>query len=97
MSGSNVLKSLILATSVALGYCSLPATAAEDRQCKAVTIDFLVAPEATPALLEMLRRESGATELRVERPGHGYTREFNAYRLRVMVDENNFMQSYMCG
>ena len=97
MSSLNALKSLLLATSVSLGFCSMPAMAEEDGKCKTVAINFLVAPEATPALLEMLRRESGATELRVERPGIGYTREHNADRLRVVVDENNLMQSYMCG
>ena len=97
MSSLNVLKNLLLATSVILGVCSTPAMAEQGGKCKEVTINFLVAPEATPALLEMLRRESGATELRVERPGIGYTREHNADRLRVVVDENNLMQSYMCG
>ena len=66
-------------------------------KCKTVAINFLVAPEATPALLEMLRRETGATEIRVEEPGKGYTKEHNADRLRVIVDENNLMQSFMCG
>ena len=97
MSSLNVLKNLLLATSVVLGVCSTPAMAEQGGKCKEVTINFLVAPEATPALLEMLRRESGATEIRVEVPGKGYTREYNADRLRVMVDENNLMQSYMCG
>lgn len=97
MSSLNALKSLLLATSVSLGFCSMPAMAEEDGKCKTVAINFLVAPEATPALLEMLRRESGATEIRVEVPGKGYTKEYNADRLRVMVDENNLMQSYMCG
>ena len=62
MSSLNVLKSLLLATSAVLGFCSLPAMAEQGGKCKTVTINFLVAPEATPALLEMLRRESGATE-----------------------------------
>ncbi|OZY43624.1 hypothetical protein CJF43_01260 [Pseudomonas fragi] len=97
MSSLKVLKSLLLATSVTLGFCSMPAMAEEDGKCKAVTINFLVAPEATPALLEMLRRESGATEIRVEVPGKGYSKEYNADRLRVIVDENNLMQSFMCG
>lgn len=97
MSSLNVLKSLLLATSVVLGVCSMPAMAEEGGKCKTVTINFLVAPEATPALLEMLRRETGATEIRVEEPGKGYTKEYNADRLRVIVDGNNLMQSFMCG
>ena len=97
MSKMTVSKIAALAASMMLAALSLPAMAEEGGKCKTVTINFLVAPEATPALLEMLRRESGATELRVERPGVGYTREYNADRLRVMVDENNLMQRYMCG
>ena len=45
----------------------------------------------------MLRKESGATEVRLEQPGKGYTKEYREDRLRVLVDENNIMQSYMCG
>ncbi|KMM78835.1 hypothetical protein [Pseudomonas deceptionensis] len=97
MSDSTVSRSLVLAASVVLGACSMPAMADEPGQCKAVTINFLVAPEATPALLEMLRKESGATEVRVEVPGKGYSKDYRYDRLRVIVDENNIMQSYMCG
>lgn len=97
MSDSTVSRSLVLAASVVLGAFSLPAMAAQSGQCKAVAINFLVAPEATPALLEMLRKESGATEVRLEQPGKGYTKEYREDRLRVLVDENNIMRSYMCG
>ena len=97
MSSLNALKRLLVASSVVLGVCSTPAMAEQGGKCKQVAINFLVAPEATPALLEMLRRETGATEIRVEEPGKGYTKEHNADRLRVIVDGNNLMQSFMCG
>ena len=97
MSSLNTLKRLLLTTSVLLGFCSIPAMAEEDGKCKTVAINFLVAPEATPALLEMLRRETGATEIRVEEPGKGYTKEFNSYRLRVLVNEGNKLSSLSCG
>ena len=97
MSSLNALKRLLVASSVVLGVCSTPAMAEQGGKCKQVAINFLVAPEATPALLEMLRRESGATELRVERPGVGYTKEYNAYRLRVLVDDQNRVGSQICG
>ena len=97
MSDSTVSRSLVLAASVVLGACSMPAMADEPGQCKAVTINFLVAPEATPALLEMLRKESGATLVRVEKPGDIFTQEVNPKRLRVIVDKNNILVRYLCG
>ena len=97
MSDSTVSRGLVLVVSVVLGACSMPAMADQPGQCKAFTINFPVAPEATPALLEMLRKESGATEVRLEVPGKGYTKDYRYDRLRVIVDENNIMQRYMCG
>ena len=93
----NAVMRLILATSLVLGACSMPAMAAQEGQCKAFTVNFLVAPEVTPALLEMLRKESGATLARVEKPGDIFTQEVNPNRLRVIVDKNNILVRYLCG
>ncbi|KVV01508.1 MULTISPECIES: I78 family peptidase inhibitor [Pseudomonas] len=93
----NAVTRLILATSLVLGACSMPAMAAQAGQCKAFTLNFVVAPEVTPALLEMLRKESGATLVRVEKPGDIFTQEVNPNRLRVIVDKNNILVRYLCG
>ncbi|GLX89702.1 hypothetical protein Pfra02_22710 [Pseudomonas fragi] len=96
----NAVTRLVLAISLVLGACSMPAMAAQAGQagqCKAFTVNFLVAPEVTPALLEMLRKESGATLARVEKPGDIFTQEVNPNRLRVIVDKNNILVRYLCG
>ena len=105
----NAVTRLVLAISLVLGACSMPAMAAQAAQaaqagqagqagqCKAFTVNFLVAPEVTPALLEMLRKESGATLARVEKPGDIFTQEVNPNRLRVIVDKNNILVRYLCG
>ena len=93
----NAVTRLVLAISLVLGACSMPAMAVQAGQCKAFTVNFLVAPEVTPALLEMLRKESGATLARVEKPGDIFTQEVNPNRLRVIVDKNNILVRYLCG
>lgn len=97
MSSLNALKRLLVASSVVLGVCSTPAMAEQGRRRLRRNQKIDCNLFALAALLEMLRRETGATEIRVEEPGKGYTKEYNADRLRVIVDENNLMQSFMCG
>lgn len=97
MSVFTAIKRAFLTASVVLAFISLPVMANQTGQCKAPTINFLVAPQVTPALLEMLRHESGATTVRVEKPGHGYTQEFDLNRLRVLVDDTNHLIHYVCG
>ncbi|MEB0205052.1 I78 family peptidase inhibitor [Pseudomonas sp. CCC3.1] len=98
MSGFNVLKGVLLATGVVLGTASLPAMASEDGKCNTnLALNYVVAPVVTPELVELLRTSYGAKEARVERPGEAFTKEFNAYRLRVLADKDNTLVRQICG
>ncbi len=91
-------KGVLLAGAVILGAVSLTAVAGENGQCNTnLAINYLVPPEATPQVVEFLRTSYGAKDVRVEHPGKGYTKEFNAYRLRVLVDDQNRVGSQICG
>ena len=98
MSTVTVVKGAALAACVAISAFSLPSMAAEDGLCnKNMAINYFLAPEATPQLVEWLRIAYGAHGVRVERPGEAFTKEFNAFRLRVLVDEENILIKQMCG
>lgn len=98
MSTFTVFKGAALAVCVATSAFSLPSMATEDGLCnKNLAINYFLAPEATPQLVEWLRVAYGAHEVRVERPGEAFTKEFNAFRLRVLVDEENVLITQMCG
>ena len=98
MSKTTVSKSAALAASMMLAAFSLPAMAAEEGLCdKNLALNYVVAPEVTPQLVELWRNTYGAREVRVEVPGKGYTKEYNSYRLRVLVNEGNKLSSLSCG
>ena len=98
MTAFTTLKGVLLAGAVALGAVPFTAVANENGKCNSnVAINFLVAPEATPELVELLRVTHGAKQVRVEHPGIGYTKEFNPYRLRVLVDDQNMLSNQICG
>ncbi|KAB0484414.1 I78 family peptidase inhibitor [Pseudomonas psychrophila] len=98
MSKMTVSKIAALAASMMLAALSLPAMAAEEGLCdKNLTLNYVVAPEVTPQLVEFWRNIYGAREVRVEVPGEGYTKEFNRYRLRVLVNEGKKLSSLSCG
>ena len=91
-------KSVTLAACVVLGAFSLPAMADADGKCdRNLAIDYLVAPEATPKLVEFLRNAYGAKVVRVELPGKGYSKELDSYRLKIQVNENNMLVRQYCG
>lgn len=97
MTAFTTLKGVLLA-GVVLGAASLPAMASENGKCNTnLAINYLVPPEATPQVIEFLRTSYGAKDVRIEQPGKGYTREYNAYRLRVLVDDQNRVGSQICG
>ena len=98
MSKMTVSKIAALAASMMLAALSLPAMAAEEGLCdKNLTLNYVVAPEVTPQLVEFWRNIYGAREVRVEVPCEGYTKEFNSYRLRVLVNEGKKLSSLSCG
>ena len=98
MTAFTTIKGVLLAGAVVLGAVPLTATASENGLCNSnLAINYLVPPVATPELVESLRITYGAAEVRVEHPGKGYTKEYNAYRLRVLVDDQNRVGSQICG
>ncbi|MCU1727266.1 I78 family peptidase inhibitor [Pseudomonas sp. 7P_10.2_Bac1] len=98
MTTFTAMKGVLLAGSVILGAVSLPAMANEEGKCNTdLALNYVVAPKATPELVEFLRKTYGAKEVRVERLGEAHTKEFNAYRLRVLVDENDMLARQFCG
>ena len=97
MTAFTTLKGVLLA-GVVLSAASLPAMASENGKCNTnLAINYLVPPEATPQVIEFLRTSYGAKDVRIEHPGKGYTKEYNAYRLRVLVDDQNRVGSQICG
>lgn len=98
MSISKIIKGAALAATVAISAISLQAMAAEDGKCNTnMVINYVIAPEITPQLVEWLRTAYSAQEVRVERPAEALTKEFNAFRLRVLVDEDNLLSKQICG
>lgn len=98
MTAFTTIKGVLLAGAVVLGAVPLTAVADENGICNTnLAINFLVAPQATPELVEFLRVTYGAKQVRVEHPGKGYTKEFNPTRLRVLVDDQNRVGSQICG
>lgn len=97
MTAFTTLKGVLLA-GVVLSAASLPAMASENGKCNTnLAINYLVPPLATPEVVESLRTSYGAKDVRIEHPGKGYTKEYNAYRLRVLVDDQNRVGSQICG
>ena len=97
MTAFTTLKGVLLA-GVVLSAASLPAMASENGKCNTnLAINYLVPPQATPEVVEFLRTSYGAKDVRIEHPGKGYTKEYNAYRLRVLVDDQNRVGSQICG
>ncbi|MCW2100419.1 hypothetical protein GHO41_02045 [Pseudomonas sp. FSL R10-0399] len=98
MTAFTTLKGVLLAGAVALGAVPLTAVANENGKCNTnLAINYLVPPQATPEVVEFLRTSYGAKDVRIEHPGKGYTKEYNAYRLRVLVDDQNRVGSQICG
>ena len=93
------MKKAAIACLVVLGAGSVQASASE-QEPGTCSLDFALTKilhAATPEFVESIRQRSGATVVRVERPGQVYTMEYNADRLRVIVNKNNIIQGYMCG
>lgn len=56
-----------------------------------------VGQEATDAVVEQARIDSGAETVRVLAPGDAATMDFRPERLNIDVDDNNVIQSLRCG
>src|SRR5690554_3502370 len=49
------------------------------------------------ALGEAVRAESGATVLRIIRPGHAYTMDYRGDRINIHIDDGELITSIGCG
>lgn len=66
-------------------------------RCNASAVQELVGKNASPALLDQARRQSGAAVARILRPGDVVTLEYNAQRLTLTTDESLEVQRIGCG
>jgi len=93
---------LILYSAILIGCQSSPSEpvqAPEDTagQCDASAVQKLVGEQASPALLDQARRESGAAVARILRPGDIVTLEYNTQRLTLTTDEALGIRRISCG
>lgn len=72
----------------------LPPTAT---QCNADAASAAVGQPATAAVVEQVRRDSGARVVRVLHPGQMITMEFSGDRVNVRVDGDNRILAITCG
>lgn len=65
-------------------------------QCPAPAQSF-VGKDSTASVIEAARVQSGAHMARVLRPGQMITKEYNAQRLNLVVDDNGRITAVRCG
>lgn len=65
--------------------------------CGAGRVQDRVGRQYDEALGESIRRDSGAADLRVIRPGHAYTMEYQSDRINVHLDESGTITEIDCG
>ena len=65
--------------------------------CNAAAVRDLVGKQASPALLDQARRDSGAEVARLLRPDDVVTLEYNARRLTLSTDEKGVIRHLGCG
>lgn len=66
-------------------------------QCSANGLGNLINRRAIPPVLAQAKKRSGASVVRVLRPGQIVTMEFLNGRLNVQVDDRNWIKSFNCG
>lgn len=65
--------------------------------CNAQPAQAVVGQASTASVMESARARSGAEMARILRPGQMITKEFNAQRLNLQVDEAGRIISVYCG
>src|SRR4249919_2238169 len=96
---------LALSLSACAASPPVPPLASADEQgadapagaCDASSLGWAVGQVADDALVERARKEAGAALVRVLRPGMMVTREFNATRLDIRVDNERKVLATSCG
>jgi hypothetical protein len=69
----------------------------EQRKCDASSLGWAVGQVADDALIARAQKESGASSVRVLRPGMMVTQEFNGMRLNIRVDTERKVLATTCG
>lgn len=90
------LPSSLLAVLLASACAQQQATPAPGT-CQAQPAQFAIGYTFTDAVVEEVRRRSGARLARVLRPGMVTTMEFNAERVNIEVDAANRVVKVRCG
>ena len=87
------------ALSVALAACTAPASEppGPPGMCSADKISPVPGHHMTPELEDRARQLSGATIIRVIRPGDAITRDYNAGRLNLQLDSYDVVVRAYCG
>lgn len=67
------------------------------RVCQAQPAQFAVGQQLSDALIQDAQRRSGATRVRVKRPGEAYTMEYDEHRLNLEVDASERVIRVACG
>jgi hypothetical protein len=99
----SVLLALSLAACAAAPQQGQPQPTADDPAviragaCDAKTLSWALGQLADDALIERARSEAGAQTVRMLRPGVMITREFNATRLNIRVDNDRKVLATSCG
>jgi len=66
-------------------------------ECRAEGLGNLINRRATPQVLAQARKRSGASVVRVLRPGQVVTMEYRNGRLNARVDDRNWIKGFNCG
>lgn len=66
-------------------------------QCNAAPAQSFVGKDSTASVIEAARVQSGAHMARVLHPGQVITKEYNAQRLNLLVDDNGRITAIRCG
>jgi hypothetical protein len=74
-----------------------PQVGEREDACGAGRVQDRIGRRYDETLGESIRRDSGAATLRVIRPGHAYTMEFQDDRINVHIDEGGTITDIGCG
>ncbi|WP_111414952.1 I78 family peptidase inhibitor [Billgrantia lactosivorans] len=74
-----------------------PQVSEQEDACGAQRVQDRIGRRFDEALGESIRRESGAASLRIIRPGHAYTMEYQGDRINVHIDDNDTITDIGCG
>ncbi len=89
---------LILTSSALLVGCKTYTSPSDQTDaCHSQAVQQLIGKRASPAVLDQARRDSGAAEARILRPGDITTLEYLERRLTLTTDEAMVIQRVGCG